>query len=165
MTSEWLVYYAAVVSTGTLLWNMKVATRDKGKLSLLAQVACKPAPAEGKQTTTYWSLSNSSIGKMPDGEHFLDVRITNIGRRPITLETWETLSLMTDGSFTRKSAVTLKGPITLEESQAYSMIVTDFDTLRGGVGGLAVVDSHGKRWCLPKKQFVHLKETMLENHL
>jgi hypothetical protein len=155
----WIAGHAAIVSTASVAWSAYGLSRDQSTITLKAVIEGVKRDSLGGEIVSTYNLSNLVMGNFPDGERRLIVGVTNTGRRPATLTSWQSTE-----SIGNVRVVRAQGNFTpahrLEESESFTFSITDFDCLRRGVDSLCVTDSHGRDWPLPKDVLQRLQGLM-----
>gem|GEM_PF-5713044 len=156
--------YAAIVSTVALLWNILRDRQDSGRLRLSCSIACSHKEADGKKVITSYFIGQMVVPPLSDDDRHFVIQVTNIGKRPVTVDSWFLLSKPAS-PFRYRSATKIVPPQILSESGSMTIKIRDFDELRTGIDALGVLDTHGRAWNLPGAEFLRMKELMLEYHL
>jgi hypothetical protein len=147
--NEYAAFYAACVSTGLLLWTIyRDSIRDRGKLVVSA-----------------WIGESVHLG----GEKVLFIRVTNIGRRSITID-----RIRSEWADPEKAprrlfrSINHKLPRSLGEGEFWEDDEYYLARLSEDLKAICAVDSAGKRWYVPNKQlkkiFVDTRKAVAEGH-
>ncbi len=140
--------YAAIISTGTLIWNIILGRRDKGKFRIIL------------------SVNKSSIGKR--NIYSLVLNISNIGRRPALLTHISIkykrykLRRVEPGGFAFENGKRL------EESESYTCaneITYESLNVLSRAKSVYAIDANGKKWKMEYidfENFVSGVKTILE---
>ncbi len=158
MPKQSLALYAAVLSTLNLIWNIAIASRDKGKLNVHLQLICQQVSPEGKQSMLRYSMSGGTPGKIEAKSFWVEAEFINVGRRPLTLSDWQ-LARKVNGDWTSTARTAFDSTVTLKESEAHTVKIVDFESLRAAdVLAVGASDSHGRTWYSSEDQMQRLKQ-------
>ncbi len=153
--TTWIALYAAIVATATFAWNVLRARGDSGHISLIASIT------EKKEASTFYYYLTSPIEvAITDKAAAVSIRITNTGRRPVTLVRW----VVSDGK-TQGKGTAVSGSPTLAESQTWQLELTSLESFRSQLATFYVTDTHNRNWPLPQDQLANLRDAMLRNRL
>lgn len=129
ITASAVAWYAALVSTGSLILGILLALRDRPRIRLTAR-------------TNWISVGESDYD--PD-QRYICITVANRGRRPVTIHGVGLESKGNGPDYLASDSMRL-GPREVGEGKAESWFMTqsglDLETIRGAVA----VDQTGRRW-------------------
>jgi len=160
--------YAAVVATGAAAWNIYVARRDRSHLSL--DLRFRRYVQDSRSGEQIEIAAGSERGFLR-----LELTVSNTGRRPITVCSWEARSrrgahrdlvIDTDKHLVPESdrySTFASGELIDLLDKPHAQMSNVRDGLEAGFSAMWVTDSAGRKWKVPRKTLRRIEHEYKEH--